>query len=86
MSDIISHIDRIPHRTVIDKNINQHGHAFIVFLTDSKMCVLNGRLFEDCDNFTSASTTSVFDYITVPHDCFNSCENFKVIYPISIIN
>ena len=88
MSDIISDIDGIPHRTVIDKNINQHGHAFVDFLIDLKMCVLNGRFFEGCDNFTSVSTRgrSIVDYSTVPHDCFNSCENFEVISPTSIIN
>ena len=86
VSDIISDIDRISHRAVIDKNINQHGHAFVDFLIDSEMCVLNGRFFEDCDNFTSVSTRgrSVVDYIDVPHDCFNSCENFEVISPTSI--
>lgn len=43
LSDIITDIDGIPRRLVIDKNINQHGHTFIDFLIDSKMCILNGR-------------------------------------------
>ena len=88
LSDIISDIDGIPRRVVLDKNVNQHGHTFIDFLIDSKMCVLNGRFCNSSDNFTSVSTKgrSVVDFISVPHDCFSFCENFEVISPTSIIN
>ena len=52
MSDTVYDCDSIPERTIIDKSINQHGHEFIEFLTESKCCVLNGR-FDNCDdNFT----------------------------------
>lgn len=87
MSDIISDIDGISRRTAVDKNVNQHGHTLIDFLIDSKMCVLNGRFDNNTDNFTSVSTRgrSVVDFVCVPHDCFNSCENFDVISPASII-
>ena len=55
MSDTVYDCDSIPERTIIDKSINQHGHEFIEFLTESKCCVLNGR-FDNCDdNFTSVS-------------------------------
>ena len=87
-SDIISDIDGIPRRNVFDKSINQHGHSFIDFLADSKMCILNGRFDSDNDNFTSVSTRgrSVVNFVCVPHDCFNSCEKFEVISPVSIID
>ena len=53
LNDSISVIDKIPQRHVIDKNTNQHGHTFIEFLNDSKFCILNGRLCEENDDFTS---------------------------------
>lgn len=81
MSDIISDIDGIPRRTAVDRNVNQHGHTLIDFLIDSKVCVLNGRFDSNTDNSTSVSIRgrSVVDFVCVPHDCFNSCENFEVI-------
>ena len=45
----------IPCRKIIDKTTNQHGNAFIEFLNEAKMCVLNGRFDNDDDNFTSVS-------------------------------
>ena len=88
MSDIISDIDGIPRRTAVDKNVNQHGHTLIDFLIDSKVCVLNGRFDNNTDNSTSMSIRgrSVVDFVCVPHDCFNSCANFEVISPASIID
>ena len=88
LSDVINDIDGIPPRFSLDKMVNQHGHTFVDFLLDAKMCVLNGRFSHSSDNFTSISSRgrAVVDYILVPHDCFNSCENFEVISPTSIIN
>ena len=88
LSDVINDIDGIPPRFSLDKVVNQHGHTFVDFLLDAKMCVLNGRFLHTSDNFTSVSSRgrAVVDYILVPHDCFNSCENFEVISPTSIIN
>lgn len=87
-SDIILDIVGILRRCVIDKSINQHGHSFIDFLVDSKMCILNGQFDSNNDNFTSVSLRgrSMVNFVCVPHDCFNSCENFKVISPVSIID
>ena len=43
-------------RHVIDKTINQHGHSFIEFLKEAKLCILNGRFNETKNNFTPVST------------------------------
>ena len=62
--------------------VNQHGHTFLEFLNDAKMCVLNGRFRDTDDNFTSVSTKgkSVVDYMCVPnHDNFSQFESFQVI-------
>ena len=45
----------IPARAILDKQTNQHGRAFVEFLTDAKMCVLNGRCNNNADDFTSIS-------------------------------
>ena len=88
MPDFISDVDGISCRTVIDKTVNQHGHTFIDFLIDAKMCVLNGRFCNNSDTYTSVSTRgrSVVDFIAVPYECFGSCENFQVISPTTIIH
>lgn len=54
---------------------------FLIFLRDSKCCVLNGRINQENDNFTSISERgkAVVDYIITPHDCLESCVDFKVI-------
>ena len=56
LSDVINDIDGIPPRSCLDKTFNQHGHTFVDFLLDAKMCVLNGRFAQSSDNFTSISS------------------------------
>ena len=73
LNDIAEFDDvNIAQRHVIDKTINQHGHSFIEFLNEAKMCVLNGRFNETDNNFTSVSTRgkAVVGYICVPSRCF----------------
>ena len=74
-------------RHVIDKTINQHGHSFIEFLNEAKLCILNGCFNETENNFTSVSTRgkAVVDYICVPHDVMENCVSFKVRTARSII-
>ena len=38
---VINDIDRIPPPSCLDKTFNQHGHTFVDFLLDAKMCVLH---------------------------------------------
>ena len=51
------------------------------------MCVLNGRINESDNNFTSVSArgNAVVDYICVPHDALEKCEYFKVKTMRSVI-
>ena len=71
---------KIIKRHVLDKTINQHGHSFIDFLNEVKLCILNSRFNETENNFTSVSTPgkAVIDYICVPHDVIENCVSFKV--------
>ena len=87
MHDTISDMDSIPPRNSLDMVVNEHGHTFLEFLNDAKMCVLNGRFRDTDDNFTSVSTKgkSVVDYMCVPHDNFSQFESFQVISPSSLV-
>ncbi len=80
LKDDISDIDILPPRINIDNTIHGHGEAIIDFVTDCKLCVLNGRLNPENDNFTfiSEQGRSVVDYIITPQDCFNKCTSFHV--------
>ena len=79
--DCIVNVDDVPTRTAIDKVKKGHGDEFIDFLKDGKVCVLNGRLCPERDNFTFVSNRgrSVVDYIIVPHDCLQMCHSFEVM-------
>ena len=74
-------------RHVLDKPINQHGHSFIDFLNEAKLCILNSRFNETENNFTSVSTQgrAIVDYICVPHHVMENCMSFKVRTARSII-
>ena len=77
----------IPQRQAIDKTVKQHGHSFLDFLNEAKMCVLNGRFNESDNNFTSVSThgKAVVDYICVHHDVLQKYEYFKLKAMRSVI-
>jgi hypothetical protein len=66
---------------------NLHGNALLEFLQEAKMCVLNGRVQPDYDNFTYVSTKgrSVVDYIIVPHSIVKSCNDFRVCLANDIV-
>jgi len=80
-SDYIEDIDNIPDRQILDETVNKHGDVFRDFLLESNMCVLNGRVTPQFNNFTSVSVkgSSVVDYIAVPHHTLNICKIFKVL-------
>ena len=67
----------IPPRQTFDKTLYQHGHSFLEFLNEAKMCLLNGRFDESENNYTSVSTRgkAVVDYICVPHEVFENCRH-----------
>ena len=80
MKDYIPNIDNISDRNVIDHVVNTHGEAFIDFLIESNMVILNGRISCEFDNFTRIHTTgsSVVDYVCTFFDNLTNCESFKV--------
>ncbi len=57
----------------IDDIVHGHGEDCVNIVLDCKLCILNGCLHPQNDNFTYISNQgrSVVDYICVPHDCFN---------------
>ncbi len=63
-------LDSIAPRVPLDDTINNHGKAFCEFLTDSKCCVINGRVTPENDNYTYISSRgkSVVDYFFTTHD------------------
>ena len=66
--DYIPDIDPVTERLAIDISKNSHGSSFLEFLKEAKLCVLNGRVTKEFDNFTFSSTrgNSVVDYFIVP--------------------
>ena len=88
LSDVVDVIDNLPSRKSIDHIKQGHCDAMIDFLHDGKVCVLNGRLDPEKDNFTYISDKgkSVVDYIMVPHDCYANCKSFQVMTMSDIID
>ncbi len=83
LTDVMEDIDiNWPPRISIDDVIHGHREAMIDFLKDSKMCILNGRLRPENDNFTYLSDKgrSVVDYIVTPHDCLKTVFHLIYIY------
>ncbi|XP_033731041.1 uncharacterized protein LOC117320594, partial [Pecten maximus] len=87
LSDYIEGVDVVTPRAHIDDGENRLGVAFIDFLVDTNMCMLNGRLGSN-DNFTHVSTRgrSVVDYVVVPHEQYTQYTDFKVHIMSSVIN
>ena len=82
VQDCVEEIDCVPNRQVLDKHgkLNVHGQSFLDFLKDGKLCVVNGRVCNENDNFTSVSSKgqAVVDYFVVPHDVLQNCLYYKV--------
>ena len=70
----------IGERIILDKTKNRHGQEMFDFLTESKMCVCNGRVTPEHNSYTFVHTRgrSVIDYVCVPIDCLNQFLQFKV--------
>ncbi len=78
--DYIPNVDDLLQRKCLDKTKNNHGESLIDFLKDTKMCILNGRITPDLDNFTCISSKgkSVVDYFITPYDCIKYCKKLSV--------
>jgi hypothetical protein len=87
MMDYIQGVDSLPNRIVIDPTKNNHGSAFIEFLQESKMCVCNGRVTDEHNNFTSISSRgrAVVDYIAVKHSGIVNCLKSQVLTPVQVV-
>ena len=81
LSDSVDGVDLLGPREVLDSAKNGHGDSFVDFLHETKMCVINGRVTPQFDDYTSISSKgrAVVDYVCVPHEMLNICSEFKVI-------
>lgn len=79
--DYVPNIDSIPGRDTLDTVKNSHGDCFIEFLKDGKLCVLNGRVTPENNDFTfiSHQGKSVVDYIAVNHEALCKFSYFDVL-------
>ncbi len=78
--DFVSSIDHIQDRHVTDNSTNSHGEVFLDFLLESKMCLINGRICPENNNFTHVHTTgsSVVDYRCTFYDNLDNFKYFNV--------
>ena len=89
VQDFIPEIDdNIGKRKILDKNKNKHGQELIDFLIESKMCVCNGRVTPEFDNYTFIHTRgkSVIDYFMIPIESLGNCVEFKVNTARDMVN
>ncbi|XP_071102383.1 uncharacterized protein [Haliotis cracherodii] len=81
-SDFIQGVDDVPEREVIDY---QENSAFIEFLVNSNMCMLNGR--SEKQDFTYVKNgSSVVDYVITPHENLLTFRDFNVTRVTSLID
>ena len=91
LKDTISCDEFVPERKVIDMcHSNQYGHAevFVDFLIENKLCILNGRITPEYDNYTSVSVRgkAVVDYVISKQDCLELFKEFKVLTTTNLID
>ena len=80
-TDFIPGVDSLEKRIILDKSKNKHGISLLNFLLDTKLCICNGRVTPEYDNFTCiepAKGSSVVDYFLVPIDMINNCIELRV--------
>ena len=78
LCEYVSAVDHyIPTRVLIDNDKNKHGESFVDFMLESEMCIVNGRVTAENDDFTSKGR-SVVDHIRMPHECVRNCVHFGV--------
>ena len=81
MPDYLEGTDDVSPRTILDNSRNKHGSSLIEFLHESKLCITNGRITPELDNFTSVSTKgrAVVDYIAISQEYINMCDSCEVL-------
>jgi exonuclease III len=89
-SETIDYVDcTLPERKIIDKNKNKHGELLLDFLKDGQLCIVNGRVNNELDNFTyveSSRGCSVVDFVIVPHINLANIEHFQVHTPLDLMH
>ena len=87
LCDHVQYVDNLPTRVVIDQTRNTHGQAFVDFLHEGRMCIVNGRI-NGSDNFTNIGVKgkSVVDYIVTDHSSLDCCSNWEVIPPLELMS
>lgn len=70
--------DHIRDRVTVDPVVNGHGKAFLEFLNDACLCVLNGRFGDTGFTGVSHRGRSVVDYAIVPYDVLANVKDFKI--------
>ena len=86
LQDIVEN-DVYAERKILDNTKNNHGESLIEFLRDSKMCILNGRVNSDNNDYTFISTRgkSIIDYMITQHEDIEKCKHFEIIQVADII-
>ena len=82
--DFIEYLDTINERCALDKTVNSYCDAFLEFIKDVKMCIVNGRVTPKYDNYTCVNRNgcSVVDYIITDYGSLERCKMCKV-FPVN---
>ena len=89
VQDFIPEVDvGVCSRKILDRSKNKHGQEMLSFLSEAAMCVCNGRVTPEFDNYTFIHTRgkSVIDYVAVPFDFIKQCIEFKVNTARDMVN
>lgn len=76
----------VPIRQCVDKTVNSHGQNLLNFLSDSCMCVINGRGNDPEFTCTTPTRNSVIDYVIVPYEDLTKITEFTVTPTNEIIH
>ena len=79
VADFVNEIDGLKTRNIIDTIRGGHCETFIDFVKDSRLCIVNGRVTPQHDNFTfvSGRGKSVVDYLLTMQDGLDKCTECK---------
>ena len=86
LQDYIEGVDDVPPRDILDESSNRYGNLLLDLLTDTNLCMLNGRVGSN-NNFTSISHrgSAVIDYALVPQEQLNRVIDFSVLCMTTLI-
>ncbi len=87
LEDYVEEVDMIDTHCCIDEETNNHGYAFIDFLLEGKLAILNGQICPLEDNFTCISIKgkSIVDYVTTAHENLANVTKFSVMLASKLV-